>query len=75
MQSPNGADLPGLILSVCIIVNLALVGLWDLFTRFQLVPGRSVSSYLTEWAGQFLPGVLAVGLILGHLLWPPDVRR
>jgi hypothetical protein len=69
------ADWPAVLLAIWLLFSTLVVGVWDVMVAFRAVPGRTVSSYLTEWGERWLPGVLLLGIVLGHLLWPPDRSR
>ena len=60
--------------SLCIatwlLVNLVLVGAWDVYAIFFLGPDETVSFWLQSWMRQFPVLGVAVGILIGHLAWP-----
>ena len=60
-----------LTLALWMLAQLVIIGLYDLWVTF-VVRDQSllVSSILREWSRQYPIGVVAVGMLLGHLLWP-----
>lgn len=58
-------------LSLWIVGNVLLIGVWDLYATLIAQDNMiTVSYYLRAWARDFPVGVLAVGILLGHLIWP-----
>jgi hypothetical protein len=66
----------GFILALGVIAQLAIAGIWDLVCLLLLDRGDcTVSTYLSRWAHDFPIGVLALGIILGHLIWTQHLPR
>ena len=62
------------ILAVSILCHLTFVGLWDLYvTFFAKDDTMLVSHYLRTWATEMPIAALAVGVVIGHLMWPGHV--
>jgi hypothetical protein len=63
------------VLAIVLIAIIALIALWDAYCL--IVVGNtnwSVSYYLSEWAKAFPLGILAVGIAIGHIVWPFQAR-
>lgn len=52
-----------------LVLNLALVGVWDITAYAVGPPMKTVSSVFQGWAHEFPPLPLLVGILLGHLFW------
>ena len=48
-----------------------VVGAWDIYATFWLPPGSTVSWVLQGWCRHWPVLPFAMGVLAGHLLWPP----
>lgn len=61
----------GLALAIYIVLSLLIVGIWDLYATLWVRDNAiTVSAYLRQWAHDFPIGVLSIGVLIGHLVWP-----
>lgn len=65
----------GLCVAIWLLVNLALVGAYDLYAFFALPDDASVSFWLQRWMQQIPALAVAVGVLIGHLSWPIHLRK
>lgn len=57
-------------LALSLVAIVAGIAVWDIYAAFAHTPTTSVSDVFYSWSRSFPPLVLAVGMILGHILWP-----
>jgi hypothetical protein len=60
-------------ISLLVAVVAALVG-WDIYVAVVETPA-TISVVVLGWAGEHPVLPFALGVIMGHLLWPQVVRR
>jgi len=60
----------GLYISVWLLANVCIVGLFDIFALFFLTPEETVSFWIQRWFQQFPILAVALGVVIGHLAWP-----
>jgi len=65
----------GLCVAVWLLVNLGLVGAYDLYAFFALPDDQSVSYWLQRWCQQIPALAVALGVLIGHLTWPLHIHR
>jgi hypothetical protein len=63
----------GFLLALYFLFTLMVVGVYELYSLFFVDGNETVSHYLVEWSRQFLILPLAIGIILGHLLFPTKI--
>jgi formate-dependent nitrite reductase membrane component NrfD len=68
----NANQSSGVIIAVAVLAALLSAALWDIYAYASAANVRTVSSVLGGWARQFPIFAVAIGVILGHLFWPPD---
>lgn len=56
-------------LTLTLLVNLSLVGLWDAWVLVQGRPDDTVSHVMIGWSQRYPLLPLLIGLLLGHLFW------
>lgn len=69
-MSVKGVDTASFVLALVILANCLIIAIWDIWVWYAMPPGHSVSSVLWAWSTRFPALPLAVGFLLGHLLWP-----
>ena len=62
------------IIAVSLVAILALAGIWDIIAVSSGGRIATVSSVLSQWARELPIFSVAVGVLIGHLFWPPDKR-
>jgi hypothetical protein len=67
-------DTVPLVLAVALIGVCSVVGAWDVYAAFSPSQPQTVSQVVYGWSREFPPLVLAIGIILGHVLWPVQPR-
>jgi hypothetical protein len=60
----------GLWIALWLLVNCAVVGLYDVIAFFFLDPSDTVSWWFQHWFTQFPVLAVALGILVGHLAWP-----
>lgn len=60
------------ILAIALVAILAMAGLWDIYAKARGDGFASVSSVISSWGKQFPIFAVAIGVLIGHLFWPPD---
>ena len=61
---------PALFIAVWLIVNVFVVGVYDIYAGFFLGPDQSVSYWVQTWLKAFPVLGVALGVVIGHLAWP-----
>ena len=57
-------------LGVAIVLSLALAGVWDVWIIYRGQDELTVSYILRSWFARFPPAAVALGVLIGHLVWP-----
>lgn len=61
---------PAFFIALWLLVNVFLVGAYDVFAAFFLTPDETVSFWLQQWFKRLPVMAVAVGIVIGHLAWP-----
>ena len=69
---PNGWT--PVVLALCLRGLLTAIGVYDVLVSYRVIPGCTVSSVVHEWSQLFPVMPFAIGLLVGHLLWPVGRR-
>ncbi len=57
-------------IAIWLLLNLGLVGAYDVWAFFFGHPEDTVSFWVQHWFQAFPVLALAVGIVIGHLAWP-----
>lgn len=60
----------GLYISVWLLGNVLIVGVFDIIAFFFLTPEETVSFWVQRWLQAFPILGVALGVVIGHLAWP-----
>lgn len=60
----------GFWIATWILVNVLVVGIYDVCAFFFLTYEETVSYWVQKWFTSFPVLALATGIVLGHLAWP-----
>lgn len=63
-----------IILALVLLALLTAIGVYDVLVSYRVIPGCTVSSVIHDWSQQFPVMPFAIGLLIGHLLWPVGRR-
>jgi len=62
-------------LAAAMLAVIVLAGVWDIYVAARGRNEDTVSSVLHGWSLQFPILPLVVGLLLGHIFWPPPGHK
>lgn len=72
----SAGEWSGFVLAIWLLANMLIVGVWDMYALLVLQqPEYSVSSFLHVWLSRFPILAVGTGILIGHLVWPPDQSR
>lgn len=65
---------PQYLLALCLLTMFLVVGVWDIWVQATGQPAATVSNVLGTWSQQYPMLPLAMGVLIGHLLWPRSIQ-